>query len=45
MISREYIIFNKKKKIAMVFRDKDKALDFLKNAPHDNFNAVVIRKR
>lgn len=45
MTSKEYLIFDMKKKTAMVFRDKDKALDFLKNAPHDKFNVVVIRKR
>lgn len=42
-MNKEYVIIDNKTKEFILFRDKDKALEFLKNAPHDDFSAVVMK--
>ena len=43
MNSKEYVIIDNKTKEFRLFRDKDQVLDFLKNAPHDDFSVVVMK--
>ena len=43
MTSKEYVIIDNKTKEFRLFKDKYKVLDFLKNAPHDDFSAVVLK--
>ena len=42
-MTKEYVIIDNKTKKLILFREKDKVLDFLENAPHDDYSAVVMK--
>ena len=42
-MTKDYVIIDNKTKKLILFRDKDKVLNFLENAPHDDYSAVVMK--